>query len=690
MYALASAILSLLSGTASFAQDAPINVSGFGLPGHVDLPSGGSLPDGELVLSYQLHENLSRSTVSFQLLPRVGMTFRYSGHGSGGSEAFGRVNHDRSFDIHAEVLTETNLRPSVAIGMRDFIGTGWYSSEYVAASKTFGKLDVTAGLGFGRLAGRNAISNPLTFIDDSFADRSDRDYGKGGTLSGVKQWFHGDASPFFGLNYRANDRVTLSAEYSPDLMEWENARYGLEVNSPYNFGLSYAPNDRTRWGLQYLHGSTIAASATFMLNPSRPPNGPGNEGAPVPMRVRGLASESPVQNQPDAITASLAANGLELINLAFEGSHVTLEIENTRYRSAAQALGRAIAILQRFSSDEISRATIVFVEAGIAASAYEVDLDQIAEHQFGVAQFEEFQQVVSPKDVQSLINMPRAEEPFTFSFAPYFQHRLFDPERPFMADIGLEGVMSYEFSDALSLQGTARASVWNNWRNPPRASDSILPHVVTDYPLYDLGGQDGHIADLTLTYNTKLSPSVYASARVGLLEPFFAGVSGEILYKPASSDFAIGVDVNAVRQRGYDMLFDMRDYSTLTGHLNLYFDNGGPVELQVNAGRFLAGDWGVKTQVSRRFNNGWKVGAYATFTDVPFDEFGEGSFDKAVFIEIPIDWLKGQPSRDYRSMVLQPISRDGGAVLTSGKRLFDQIKDLQGSEIERGYARTWK
>jgi hypothetical protein len=135
-----------------------VHVNNFGLPGLIDLPSAGRLPDGELVLRQQLHESLARSGISFQLLPRLGVAFRYSGHGKNETEANGRTNHDRSFDAHLNLLEESAYLPSLALGLRDFIGTGWYSSEYIVGTKTFGNIAVTGGLGFGRLAGRHTFA----------------------------------------------------------------------------------------------------------------------------------------------------------------------------------------------------------------------------------------------------------------------------------------------------------------------------------------------------------------------------------------------------------------------------------------------------------------------------------------------------------------------------------------------------
>ena len=81
----------------------------FGLPGIADLPTARRFPDGELIITQQVHKSLARSGSSFQALPRVGVSFRYTGHGINGGEAYGRINHDRSFDAHISLLDEQNM-----------------------------------------------------------------------------------------------------------------------------------------------------------------------------------------------------------------------------------------------------------------------------------------------------------------------------------------------------------------------------------------------------------------------------------------------------------------------------------------------------------------------------------------------------------------------------------------------------
>ena len=153
-------LFALLSQSANAENKHLIAPGNFGLPGIIDLPTAKRFPDGELVITQQIHKSLARSGISFQALPWIGFSFRYSGHGINGVEAYGRHNHDRSFDAHISLIDEKKYLPAMSLGLRDFIGTGWYSSEYIVATKSIKNLELTAGLGFGRLAGRDSFLTP--------------------------------------------------------------------------------------------------------------------------------------------------------------------------------------------------------------------------------------------------------------------------------------------------------------------------------------------------------------------------------------------------------------------------------------------------------------------------------------------------------------------------------------------------
>ena len=73
--------------------------------------------------------------------------------------------------------------PAVAIGMRDFAGTGLYSSEYIVGSYGINKTDFSFGLGWGLLNGSDInFRNPLGYINDQFYTRPGSTAGEGEVL----------------------------------------------------------------------------------------------------------------------------------------------------------------------------------------------------------------------------------------------------------------------------------------------------------------------------------------------------------------------------------------------------------------------------------------------------------------------------------------------------------------------------
>ncbi len=679
-------LTSLFLPLAAASDSNRITTGNFGLPGVVDLPTARRLPDGELVISHQNHRYLFMTGISFQALPRVGLSFRYGGQGKGGGLAQERVNWDRSFDAQISILDEKKYLPAISLGLRDFIGTGWYSSEYIVGSKSIGNLELTAGLGFGRLSGLNTISNPLSALSDKFKSRDTKSFGKGGTLGNVN-WFHGDASAFYGIQYHVNEKFTFSSEYTPDVMSRESSY--LEVKSPWNVGASYQLNDYVNLSMQYLHGSQVSLTAHVYANPSRPPLLGGKELAPVPMRLRGGGSRPVKNNNENVIRKVLKADLFEVHYLNFETDTVHIGVNNTKFRSTAQAVGRVASTLQRFTSDEVKVANISFYSEDLNTVSYRVDLEKVIIEQFESLTKNENNPSIAVIDIKPK-QRPKRKEAFTWGVGPYITNRLFNPDLPLSLETGIEVAAGYRLAPGLKISGAVRKSVLTNLTDNKRRSNSDLPRVHSDWPLYDFAGQSGHIHRLTLSYIKNIAPGLSGRAHAGLLEPFYAGFGGELLYKPAQWPIGIGLDIHRVRKRNYEMRFDLLDYETTVGHMSFYYDAGGMFDIEINVGRYLAGDIGATTTISREFGSGWRVGGYATLTDVPFETFGEGSFDKAIFVSIPIDWITSTPTQTQRILTLRPITRDGGANLTSARSLNNYMRNSHSAAFQREYGRLWK
>ena len=60
-----------------------------------------------------------------------------------------------------------------------------------------------------------------------------------------------------------------------------------------------------------------------------------------------------------------------------------------------------------------------------------------------------------------------------------------------------------------------------------------------------------------------------------------------------------------------------------------------------------------------------------TVTNVSAKQFGEGSFDKGIYIYIPLEWVAPFSSRSSYTLALRPIQRDGGQRLLGDMVLYD-------------------
>ena len=489
------------------------------------------------------------------------------------------------------------------------------------------------------------------------------------------------------IQFHINDKIKISSEYTSDLMVQENSY--LKAKTPWNFKASYQLNDYVNLSAQYLHGSQMSVAAHVSVNPSRPPLMGGKELAPVPMRLRGVNVLPVKVSNEGVIRKVLAVDGFEIQNLNVNDDTVSIMLKNTKFRSTAQAVGRVASTLQRFTADDVQFANISFYSKGLETATYRVDLKQITFEQFNPSLKTESDPSIVALDIEAL-QPDKNNNLLTWGIGPYFAHRLFNPDLPLSVETGIELGAGYQISHGLQISGVLRKSVLTNLTKNKRRSNSVLPRVHSDWPLYDFAGQSGHIHSLNLSYMKNLGPGLYGRAHGGLLEPFYAGIGGEILYKQAHWPIGIGLDIHHVRKREYDMLFDLREYKTTVGHISLYYDAGGMFDVEINTGRYLAGDWGVTTTISRKFGSGWEVGGYATLTDVPFDTFGEGSFDKAIYVSLPLDWIVSSPSRSKRRLTLRPITRDGGAQLSSARKLYRVIEDTQNAQFKREFGRLWR
>ena len=694
----AGLVLAAPAGTQTFPQPQSPSTNIYGSVGGIEMPGADHQPAGQITTSLSYFRGTTRATLTFQITDRLSGSFRYSA--IKGYNATGRATrYDRSFDLRFRFLDETDWRPAMTIGLQDFAGTGVYSGEYIVATKNITpRLKVTAGIGWGRFGG-NAFGPRVRNIN----------IGQGG-VPDTGNWFRGGVKPFGGIEWKTPvEGLTFKAEYSSDTYVVETRQGIYRHRSPINLGLEYSRSRAVKWGLYYLNGDQLAFNVSLSFNAGRSPVASGLEGAPQPVALR-LPRLKPGQRYDASWTAQPGVNAalrpglrtalksmdLEMEGLALTGTEATLYLKNGTYMAQAQAVGRAARAMSRSLPASVETFHIVLVAQDLPAGRVSVKRTDLETLEYDPYAAEKLRARVDIGNAPA--RRPEGYEfddgvfpRFKWAITPAVRSSFFDPDAPLRIELGLRARATYTFAPGLSVTGSVIKPLVGNLDKISRGggANPRVPRVRSFSAQYFRQG-DPALEQLTLDYLFKPHPSFYGRVSVGYLETMYGGVSAELLWKPANNRLALGVEVNYAKQRAFDQRLGFRNYDVVTGHVSAYYDFDNGFQAQIDAGRYLAGDWGATFTVNRKFNNGWKVGAFFTLTDIPFRDFGEGSFDKGILLEIPLHWGLGDPSRRRIKTAIRPLTRDGGARLNVSNRLYGIVSEVDGRSIDATFGRAWR
>ena len=645
--------------------------SDYGTTGLIDIPTARFEQDGVLSVGASIDERHKQYSITYQATPWLQGTFRYTG--------FSQFSYwDRNYEFKARLWEEELYLPQVAVGIRDMVGTGVFGSEYVVASKQVGRTDVTLGIGWGRLAGEGIARNPLRQLSERFSVRS-ADTGVGGELS-VDNFFSGPDVGFFGgLSHSVESLpLTFALEYNPDQYDWDVRRGGARPNAPWSIGATWhaLPGLDVRLSLQ--HGDEIGIGFRSFVNTGAEPA----RRAPEQFLSSYYLSESDLPSQIDKnrwydrLLYDVERSGLLLVegNISADGSQAQLVVGNVSYALWSDAIGRHTALADLHLPATVKSMHFVVEEGGHRSATIVVPRPSAFYSDSARATLRQVR-VLSGRTLDT----PQHRTGFvtgkinnTVSVRSRFQ--LFDPDDPARYQVFADLSSEYALSNYWAIRSSIAINIDNNFDESRRQeSDSVLPKVRSDVVKYLTNGDSG-LEKLVVEGRNTLGRSIHYRGFAGYFETMYGGLGGEVLYWPSKSRVAVGMSLAYARQRDFDRGLDFLDYNVVTGHVSAYwatpFYN---YDVAVHAGQYLAKDVGATFEVRRTFRNGWQVGVWASLTDVPFDEFGEGSFDKGFYFQVPLDGLFGSAPRGQFAMRMRPIQRDGGQRLEdfSGNIFWD-------------------
>ena len=542
---------------------------------------------------------------------------------------------DKGFNFKFRVKEE-GLWPAIAVGINDIAGTGYYSSEYIVGSYGINRTDFHFGVGWGTLNGSsNSFKNPLGYLYDGFNNRPTLTEDKGGQFQPGRYFSGKTASPFFGLSHSVNSNLLFKLEYditqTPGLIGYESPKedisYGVEYTFRDNFTIGFSSERGNYTSLKFIYkNDPLAKSKKFKPEKAYPKEG---------------------DNKYTKLIKNLNANSIGVDSIIETPDFIGLELT------------------------QFTHPNLDIVEQIIDFSAYDAGIDKEIKKELKVASLKGVSEIdEESKRNAELIYQRDTSRRFNtntnFKIRPFFAAR----DGFFKWSLLLENDSEYIISDNFFFTSNLKFSIDDNFDDlvaPP--ADTYPAQVRSDVKDYLRNIDEGIIIGRAqFDYHLTPKKNHHIMLTAGILEDMFMGYGFEYLYLKEESNYGIGFEVFDVQKRDHMMKFGTLDYKNTISSINYYYRNTNiiPFDLKISTGEYLAGDKGTTFEMSRKYLNGMEFGVFASFTDVTSEQFGEGTFDKGVFFNIPV-------YGNFINYTWRPLTKDPGAKLNRKHTLHDLL-----------------
>ncbi|WP_059062295.1 YjbH domain-containing protein [Candidatus Protochlamydia naegleriophila] len=565
--------------------------------------------------------------------------------------------------------------PGVAIGMEDFMGTQAFKAYYIVLTQVLLDNDLEISLGYG-------------------AHR-------------IHKWFGGMTwFPFRKLCWSYLQSLAFVLEY--DAIPYEDETYerhpkGRVKHTPWNIGVKYRLWDSIDLSLSYIRGDAVAFTASSFFNF-------GSTKGMLPKLADPMPYKAPVNTQalgclrPEDVmiqdfSFAMREQGFDLVEawLSYEDESTVLRLKivNMVYREERLLRDRFNALLVALTPENIDKVIIVIdaVPALIQEYHYNMSFVRLFQVQ-AIGRYElniltPVCEVSYPNVFESKLLFKKKREWLNLELLPK-THTLFGSSR---------GKFKYALGLTLAVNGFLPENIYysikfgyfifsnlHDIHSVDRLNPSQLINVRTDIITY--------FQQKSITVDEAYVEKVwnwgrgwYTRLTLGLLEQEYGGVGGEWLYYPVNSSWAIGMDFAILKKRtpeGIGFTNRVRQLHGFEPHyvkfigsqyfLNLYYDwKCTALEFKISAGKFLADDVGVRTEISRYFPSGLKIGFWYTYTNGNDVINGQTYHDKGLYFSMPLDIFYTKSSRTRWGYGMSAWLRDVGVRAYTGTELYQLI-----------------
>ncbi len=555
-------------------------------------------------------------------------------------------------DFKFKLFSERKFRPEIAVGVQSAFGHKRMAGEYLAFSKRYESFDFTAGFGWGRFGTNESVANPLDWTGSYLSKNRQLDGDKPNSPS---EWFSGDTGLFAGIEYATPLKgLSLKADWNSDAYKAER-NMKIDAPSSYSFGLSYSPTGFVNIGVALMDKDTLMAR----------------------LSVKSVISSWPFHSSSvsQSDITDIEACCVEYLKSPHNTASAQLRLSSDQSAPYQYAKAwRLSEIKSRFDESGVLRLEPrYFGLKGPAISITRRDLPEAG----GTGSAEE-----TWRNIEFDHNFSETKSQFgkyNLSFKLRENFSLSEDDAPFVHRTDFIGVMSHQFMTNFLSETSLRYNLFSNldkleeFRFP--ASDPVRSDE------YHFAKRRIAVERMFVQGFKSFTSNWHGSISSGYLDAMFAGMHGEVLYRPWSKNWAVGVEAASVIKRDFEETFNLGfvNQSRYTGHASFYYElPDSDITLQASIGHYLGEDNGGTIKIKNRFLNGSFFEAFLTATNGhdPDPYGGASNLSSGIRFSLPLGSLRYIPDGSSIEVNVIPAARDAGQKLDIAHPLYEITEPL--------------
>jgi hypothetical protein len=387
------------------------------------------------------------------------------------------------------------------------------------------------------------------------------------------------------------------------------------------------------------------------------------------------------------LSKAIEQSGCINVKTTATDGHLIAEVENARYLSDAQAAGRVMRLLLQHADPDTDLLTVVLKRKGLKilyVSATVRDARRYFMGEITEAHFSRRLIVISQKppdgrpaptrtEITAAVSHRSANRTFSYGIDPVLDSFFNDPSGIYHSRLSLLPHATLNLWPGGALHASYEFPLYSDVES---TVDTPAGAVRSD--AWQYLGSKAAFHRLLFDQMIKLGPQSYTRFSAGYLERMYAGAGGEILRLMGGGRWALGLEGDWVYKREPDEPLALMDQYNHTLLGNVYYRYPPlDITLKAQAGRFLAGDTGLRLEFQRRFNTGAKIGFWYSLTDTDhLTGFNRNYRDKGLSLSLPFATFTDHPTRRMLYYSISPWTRDVGGTIDHWQEVFDTTSDM--------------